>query len=537
MPGFFDNAEALVDDETMKECLIYLLCGINSKHLQINFDDKSILYVNPTYANKNIVKTFESHCIATKNIKRFVCQKNYMTDIFKKTICSYFVEREEEYYKNVLKCQNKEIEEIYTFLSPFINEFGEYNFLINSIDILSTYEVLTFLYDRKAKIKENCYEKLIYYIEVQIEEMVLDWIVLGICHANFFIKQNTSPLEFDESQWKHSYKMIQNPPLFVKKYTQEIFDSGLFINIAKKMNLDIQVKNERDLTKYTLEDNISYYYMNHKQNFQISVSPILSKELKTYQSIYFLKNTGKLTDMYDFLGSKIFEPLEQSISKINNVSATKYKICEARINHYILKILSVEKSVLNVKKNALENLCIEKINNNIDIFFSKEFFFELEIIHRFLMQMFTFDYIFNRSNKNRFTQNALIFLYNLRTSLYIFLFDENDTKNTAKGVENSTFCADNFTITQNNVDAIIYKFSKHIKSCLKEFYLTNSFIFQVLSDIFDLFISYIYTPDNDAHYFGQFTVLLHQLASEMRKCCTDFTFLFYLESFLRQNKL
>lgn len=533
MPGFFTADKTIITDDNIKECLIFLLCGINSKHLQINYDEANILLINSDIINKNLIKTFESHCIATKNIKRYVCQKNYMTDSFKKIICSYFIERMEEYHKKVLECQTKELEEIYTTLSPMITEFNEYYFLINNIDILSSYEVLNFIYERQSKIKNFFYEKLIWYIEMQIEEMVLDWVVLGHCHANFFIKKNTSILEFDESEWKNSYKIIDAPPSFVKKYIKEIYNAGLYINMANKLNVDIRVKEYRDLKMYTLEENVLFYHKNYIQNFQMLIGTKLNETLKEYQKIYFLKNTSELTDVYDYLQNKIFEPLENKIDKINSLSATKYKLCDTRINHYMLKILNVSKDTCVGKRNAIENLCIAKTNKEVDMFFSKEFFFELEIIHRFLMQMFTLDYIYNRSNKNRFTQNVLLFLYNLRTSLYTCLFDDYENKNTTNVTENTTFCVEEYNHTSYDVDSLVTKYVKHIKNCLKEFYLTNSNVFQLFSDIFDLFISYIYLAENEDQYFKQFILYMHQLAIEMRKCCTDFTLVFYLENFTK----
>ncbi|KAM0686775.1 hypothetical protein COBT_001995, partial [Conglomerata obtusa] len=489
--------EKEVSDKEMQENLIYLLCGINTNNVQIDLEEKNTMIINSFYKEKGLIKAFEPICLYVKKAKRFINQIYFLEDFTKKIIRNYLVKRLMVYHETILKCMKLDIEIIYTKLSMFFDEFKEFNNLIDEISVLSEFEVYNFLYAQKFNMRKSYFDLIIEEIEKITLEMTYKWIEYGESTDNFYIRENNCVYEFDECYWRNKYKIIDTYPIFLKKHLNKIYTAGLVINV---LHTDYLKENTYTNIEYQLSnnfyENINFFYENNLNYFTGIIKPILTKEINYCHEKYFLKNTAEICDILEKLGTKIFLSLNDTIAQINSFQTTQYKISDTRINHFILKILNVEKNILNVRINVIENLCLERNKNILDLFFSQKIFFELEIIYRFFYQLFIFNYILIRYEKNTFTSIAILFIAQLRSSLYYNVID---------------------SFNENvDIEDFISEFEKYIKICLKEFYLTNAKVYQIYSEIFDLFYDYIYVKDNNELYLNRFLDYINLLFIEMQ---------------------
>lgn len=505
--------EKIPDDRTMTENLLYFMIGLDTTHIKMDHTNEIKMILNPEYKNKNIILSFESICVNYRKIKSFINMIQYSNDTIKRLISKYLIERIEKYHKKVLSMFSKNIEDIYILIYPFIEEFKEYNHLICEIEMMNELEIVSYIESRKERIFEKYYDILLESITAKVTRDIYKWIFYGEIANGFFIQErNIDELQYDECFYKMKFKMSENIPGFIKQETKKIYEIGLYINIFKVLNIAYDRKYE-EVDSEDFYKLINQIHSDILQVYRSAIFPILFlKTQKIYQT-YFVVNSNNLNDVFDSLKNKLFLPIEQhlhSINAINKDESIKYKSSEMRINHFILKILNIEKIVSNSKKNVLENLSLDFVDDSgiLQIFYAKKIFFELELIFRFLYAFFSIGYIFKYLEKNDFTRNAILFIENVKSSMFLSFIND-------------------FELDKEN---IVESFEKFIKKSLKMAYLNNVKIFQCFSDMFDLFYEYIYTKENEKNCLQKFRELIYRLSAEMENNCTDYYFLCFLSS-------
>ncbi|EJW05256.1 hypothetical protein EDEG_00667 [Edhazardia aedis USNM 41457] len=510
-------------DEKMRQNLIYFLAGIDTTNIGLITDKNTTkIKINPRYDNREMLNVFEGVGIDIRNIKRFINQMNYLSDTYKNILAEYMLKEVERYHDYILSCYNKSFEEIYVILRPFIDEFHEFSTLIKLIEVLNEIEIFKVVQERRDLVKNLFYARIYESLTNKIYMETYIWMVQGFADKDFYIlAKNEDIFEFDECYWVNKFAVAKTTPIFYKHSIKKIYDSGLYCNIIRKITNRspdinrIPVTFENFLSE-KMDRNIILIYDYIKKQFESLIEDKLYNEIDQIYRCFFLNDVSFILDLFDVLDNDIYLPIDNTLHRMNLMNKKQnefilFKYADARINHYVLKILNIEKFTGQIRKNVLENVTIEFKNKNIaDIFLSKKVFFELEIIFRYLFTLLILEYIFIKLPKNRFNTNATMFLVQLRSCMYTYI----------QGLK-----------IERGIEKVVGNFTKFIKMCLNKFYLTNVQVFQLFSDILDLFFEYIYVQSNEEIYHERFLRLVVNLKKEIEKISTDHCFLYFLEYF------
>lgn len=497
------NFPIIVTDTSIRNSLIHFLLGFNTTHIYDDVHEGFI--INPNYKNHNLIYPFYSIVVSYKKIVRFILKMNYGCSNIKSLLTNFLITRVDIYHNSIVNLLNAEIEEIYIKIHSFVIEFKEYASLIELIDNIEGLAIFNVIVCRVER-GLLYYEELVEVIKDVIYEDVVRWCRSGEMSDNLFITMNVGVLQFDESFYKNTYEMCDNVPKFLDYEKMKIYECGLMKNTMQCLNKDMY-----DETLNT-NNNIDEIYNIVKASYYTNIVLEIKEAIKEVYTNYFVKDNTWIHDLLNAVGNKVFNNFDTAISDVNNtIKKYKFKSAESRINHYVLKILNIEKYTKSAHQNIFENLLITTNNKVFDVFFSHKIKFELDIIFRFLYQLSVFEYYFSRVHKNNFVIKVRLFLEYYRSALYLNYID---------GFE---------SVLENSDSNIVGEFEEFIKYMLKQFYFTQMPIFTVLSEIFDVLFEYVYVKGDDGVYLCALNECLLKMKNELQKTGATPEFLFYLE--------
>lgn len=492
-----------LDDNLMKENLLFLLLGFETEHIVLR---EETIEINPLYTNKHHLYPFKSLAVNIKVIKNFIKKSQFTNDFCKQIFSEYLSSKVQAFQIKAVESFKGELENIYVELHPYANEFKEYAYIIKEFSGIYGLDAYNYFFAKELISKKDNYKVITRVLKLEMDAKVQNWCNNGQISTDFFISESTNNLAFDECFWKDKYKIVQNIPNMYVNDAKKILSIGLMNKIIK-----MDFSNETDSGKKKL--NISEWYDETHKHFKEIILRKLQMEIKSVYEIYFITNYSALINFYDNNADKIFMPLDAVNTNHDQYNFVfEMRMAETRINHFILKVLNVERNQTEVRCNIFENLTISYKPNMFSLFFSPKIYFELELISRFLLQIHNFEYIIVRREKNSFYVLILTFLAYLKSVIYTNIVSK--------------------LVIPDTID-MIHAFELFIKNCLRKLYFTNENVFKVFSDIFDLIFECIYCKANYGIMYNSALVLITTLRDELLKQSDDFGLLFYISRLVK----
>lgn len=488
------NFPSTVTDKSIRDSLVHFLLGFDTTH--ICEDEGGNFVINPNYASQHLIYPFTALTLAHRKIIRFIRKMSYGCSCIKSVLTDYYIQRVDVYQKHLLTLLDCEIEEMFVRLYPYNEEFKEYAELVDKIEDIDGIFIFNMIASRN-EMGKRYYEGVIELMKNIILEEMLKWCRHGEVCSSSFIIENKGVLQFDESYFRNAFELSTEVPKFLYSKKDKVFNCGLMKNILRKFGgIDICID---DCVE------VDDLYEQVKHIYDLNITPKIRAAIIDVYNKFFIKENSWVLDLLDTLGSKVFIDFDTAIHT-KNFTRLDFRSAEQRINHYILKILSIEKFTQNTRTNIFENLMVTHTSEIFDTFFSSKVKFELELIFRFLYQLAAFEYFYTRMDKNNFVIKARAFVQYLRSMLYLNYID--------------TF--------QVNSPDVVSRFEEFIRFTLKQLGFTNIALFRVVSEIFDILFEYVYTKGNDEVFLEALNECLMRMNVELRKAGSTPEFLFYL---------
>lgn len=500
------NFSTIVTESNIRDSLLYFLLGFDTTNICEDEDEGFV--INPSYTNQSLIFPFTNLIFSHRKLIRFIKKMNYGCSDIKSVIREYLILRVDVYQKTILNLFKCDIEKVFVRISHYIEEFKEYGDLVESIEDLEGIAIFNIILSK--------YERGFLYYEGIIDEMkciinkdVLKWCCHGESGNNGIIVENKSPLAFNESYFKNAFDLCDKIPKFLQSHDKKIYECGLMKNIMRKLN---DCEESSTLLSMNCNTDLDNIYFRIKGIYGNSVGVQIKKYILEIYNNYFIRDNSWIIDLFSTLGNKVFMDFDSAASEFSKIfSKYEFKKADSRINHFIIQILSTDKYTENNRVNIFENLLIVNSNELFHIFFSKKVIFELELIFRFLYQLYVFEYFFTRIEKNNFVIKARTFLQYFRSTIFLNYID--------------TFQQ----VLESSEQDLVTKFEEFIRYILKQLYFTQMTIFKIVSEIFDIFFEYVYVKGDDGVYLRAFDENLRKMKSELEKSGSTPEFLFYID--------